>query len=279
MTTPRIFSLLIAITLVVFLCGPLSFADSDAESSGLRGQVNRPDLQAIDINAQESTNWSGYGIIGGPLGFNSVQGTWRVPTISASKKDTASSTWAGVGGGCTDSSCTTQDQTLIQAGTEQDSTAGKPTYYAWWEALPAPSVQAGGALSSTSYPVHPGDMMTVNIAVSNSAVWTIQITDGTSRHPKWTFSTTVPYSAAGLTAEWIEESPLTAGAGGAGQITLSNFHRVGFGGLSANGANPHLIATDQIIMTDGSGHVLARPSAPKRPGNAFSICYGSGPCF
>jgi hypothetical protein len=276
-TTQRISSIFLAVALAFFFFG----ADSEADSPSARGQLNRglgSDKVALRVNAEQSTNWSGYGIIGGPLGFNSVLGTWIVPAVRPSKNDTASSTWTGVGGNCTDSSCTGQDPTLIQAGTEQDSSAGKPTYYAWWEAIPAPSVQAGGALSTKNYPVHPGDAITVKIDVANGAVWTIEITDVRAGRHRWTFSTTVPYSAAGLTAEWIEESPLTAGTGGAGQIALSNFRRVGFSGLTANGANPHLVASDQIILTDGSGHVLARPSAPKGSGNAFGICYGSGSC-
>jgi len=278
MPAPRACSILLALTLTFFAGG---VAGSETDFSSTRGQVNHgigADQQALNINAEQSTNWSGYGITGGPLGFTSVQGTWSVPAVPATKKDTASSTWAGIGGNCTDSSCTGQDPTLIQAGTEQDSSAGKPTYYAWWEAIPAPSVQAGGVLSSQTYPVRPGDAVTVKIDVANGAVWTIEITDMRAGHQRWTFSTTVPYSAAGLTAEWIEEAPLTAGTGGAGQIALSNFHRVGFGGLTANGNNPHLRGSEAIVLVGSSGQAIARPSAPKASGNAFSICWGSGPC-
>jgi hypothetical protein len=53
-----------------------------------------------------------------------------------------SSSWVGIGGGCVTAGCTVTDTTLIQAGTEQDvNSSGQASYYAWWELVPAPSVQ------------------------------------------------------------------------------------------------------------------------------------------
>ena len=231
-------------------------------------------------SANQSSNWSGYGIAGAPGGFTSVQGTWVVPAIAPSSKDTASSTWAGVGGGCANPpSCTVVDQTLIQAGTEADNSGGKPTYSAWWEAIPGPSVTLmGGPLSPTSYDVRPGDSVTVTIS-SNLVVWTIEIQNVRSGAMHWTFSTMVPYASAGLTAEWIEEAPLTAGSSGAGQIPLSNFTRVEFDQLLANGANPNLMPADAIVLVNGNGKVIAQPSAPGSSGDSFAVCFGSGPCM
>jgi len=89
---------------------------------------------------------------------------------------------------------------------------------------------------------------------------------------------TIPYTPAGLTAEWIEESPLVIGSGGAGQQSLSDFARVLFTGISVNGATPELTSDNEIILTNGSGTVLAQPSAPEGSGNEFAVCYGSAPC-
>ena len=230
-------------------------------------------------SAGQSSNWSGYGIAGAPGGFTSVRGTWVVPAIAPSSHDTASSTWAGVGGGCANPpSCTVVDQTLIQAGTEADNTGGKQQYSAWWEALPAPSVTLmGGPLSQGTYDVRPGDSITVTIS-SNLIVWTIEIQNVRAGVPHWTFTQMVPYASAGLTAEWIEEAPLTAGTNGAGQIALSNFSRVEFDQLLANGANPALTPGDAIVLVNGNGKVIARPSAPGSSGNSFAVCFGSGAC-
>ena len=62
-----------------------------------------------------------------------------MPKASQHKKgeDEYSSTWGGIGGGCLETSCTVTDQTLIQAGTEQDVVSGKPQYSAWWKLIPA----------------------------------------------------------------------------------------------------------------------------------------------
>ena len=231
------------------------------------------------LNVTQSTNWAGYQIAAGPLAYNSIQATWIVPAIVASSTDTASAAWIGIGGGCTDPpTCAIVEPTLIQAGTSQDNSGGQPTYSAWWEALPAPSVPISGGIISSgqSFDVQAGDSITVTISASPAVLWSILIEDARANIPQWTFSTTVPYIEPGLTAEWIMESPLTAGTGGAGQIALSNFGRITFTGLEVDNAPPTLTSNDEIIMTDGSGNILAQPSAAS--GNAFSACYGSGAC-
>src|ERR1700712_1829249 len=72
----------------------------------------------------QSNNWSGYnqGSTEKGKNFTAISGTWTVPTATQHKAREAesSATWVGIGGGCQDTSCTTTDQTLIQAGTGQD---------------------------------------------------------------------------------------------------------------------------------------------------------------
>ena len=227
-----------------------------------------------------STNFSGYQLAGGPGGFKKTTASWTVPEVQASSTDTASSTFAGIGGGCTNPpDCTVVEPSLIQAGTEQDNSGGKPTYFAWWEALPLPQVQAtGGPLSSDTFDVLPGDVITVTVDGTNLIVWNITIANQRNGSPHWTFNTSVPYVAAALTVEWIVESPLTFGSGGAGQIQLSDFDRVSFFGLTANGAKVNLDPNQRITMTDGHGNVLANPSAPSGSGDAFSVCFGPALC-
>jgi hypothetical protein len=217
--------------------------------------------------AQTSSNWSGYVVAGPPHGFTAVSGEWDVPAVTCSaNEDSASATWTGIGGG------TAADPTLIQAGTGQDCRGGA-TYNAWWEAIPAPSADAGGVLGQ-GFEVGPGDHIIVTVDGSNLVVWSITIRN-TSRG--WTFNTTVPYGAAGETAEWIEEAPITAGTGGAGLSTLSNYGRVGFTAVTANGANPHLSTDEALAMVDANGQVISNPSAPAENGD-FRICFGSGSC-
>jgi hypothetical protein len=215
----------------------------------------------------QSTNWSGYGVTGGPLGFNQISASWRVPGSSCSGSDsTESASWAGIGG------LVSTDQTLIQAGTEQDCNGGKASYYAWWEGFPAPSEDVS---SSGSFPVQAGDVVTVTIDSTALLLWTITIHDATAG---WTFNTTTPFVAVGESAEWIEEAPLNVGTSGTALATLTNYGRISFSALSANGANPALTEADSIEMVNSSNAVISTPSAPGSGGDAFDVCFGSGSC-
>ena len=228
-----------------------------------------------------STNYCGYQRAGSLAGFRKVGATWIVPSVSTSSTNTKSGAWTGIGGGCADPpDCTLVEPTLIQAGTEHDSSGGQPVYYAWWEALPAPQIEAsGGLLSSQTFDVLPGDRITVSIDGSGLVLWNIDIVDTRDGATHWTFHTTVPYVVAGLTAEWIAESPLSIGTGGAGQPPLSDFGRISFFDLTQNGANPRLGEPgNAFIMTDGQDRVLCNPSAAAASGDAFTACFGSEPC-
>ena len=118
------------------------------------------------FNITQSNNWSGYnqGLLEKGKSFSSISGTWTVPTASAHKAKEAeySSTWVGIGGGCLNTACSVTDNTLIQAGTEQDVAAnGKASYYAWYELIPAPSTQV-------TLKVAPGNRITVSIKQTRS---------------------------------------------------------------------------------------------------------------
>ncbi|HUE39775.1 MAG TPA: G1 family glutamic endopeptidase [Candidatus Binatia bacterium] len=229
----------------------------------------------------KSTNFCGYQVAGGLLGFHKVGGSWIVPSVPSSGADSASSTWTGIGGACSDPpACTVVEPTLIQAGTEQDRSGGQAVYYAWWEALPGPSIQAsGGPLGTQSFDVEPGDRITVSVDGSSLVVWNIDIADERGGGNHWTFHTTVPYVAAGTTAEWIAEAPLSIGTSGTGQLPLTDFGRVSFFGLTQNGTSPRLAeAGTAFILDDAQGNVACNPSAPAGSDDAFTACSGAAPC-
>src|SRR5580658_6548090 len=81
-------------------------------------------------NQWGARNWSGYAIDSGT--YTSATGSWTVPTVIAPtthpRKAYFSSTWVGIDG--------FDNQSLIQAGTEQDWIGGSAFYQAWWEILP-----------------------------------------------------------------------------------------------------------------------------------------------
>lgn len=217
--------------------------------------------------AAKSTNWSGYVRTGGLGGFKQVGGSWTVPQPDCSgNATTASSIWPGIGG------YETTDQTLIQAGTEQDCSNGSASYYAWWEGYPAPSqdISSGG-----QYPVHAGDHISVSISNSALLLWSITIDNSTAG---WSYTTTTPFVAAGQSAEWILEAPLQLGGSNTGPTTLANVGKVPFSGLTANSANAALGSAQAIDMVNSAGSVLASPSAAAGSGDAFDVCYGAGSC-
>jgi Peptidase A4 family len=219
------------------------------------------------FNITQSNNWSGYnqGVLEKGKTFNQVAGTWVVPTASPHKSGQAeySATWVGIGGGCLNTSCTIGDNTLIQAGTEQDVAAsGKRGYYAWYELIPAASQRV-------SLAVAPGNKVTVNIKQTSPGQWSIVIRNATTGK-SWSKSTAYPSTMA--TAEWIEETPLLIGGGTSGIAALPKLSTVHITGATANGVAAGLASAERMQLVDGSGHVLATPSNPNKAKTAFNDC-------
>ena len=224
------------------------------------------------VNTNQSDNWSGYNIgidypqvKTGTL-FRSISGEWVVPKATQHTKGQAedSASWVGIGGGCVDDNCDVTDNTLIQAGTEQDvSSAGKASYGTWWEIIPEPE-------TSTSLAVAPGQTVRVTITESSSTPgdWSIVIKNVTTGK---SFSTTTPYSSSMDTAEWIEETPLEIGTTGSGLAAMPNLGTVHFRDATLNSANPKFTAVDEMQLTN-NGAVLATPSKPNSSTNGFNDC-------
>jgi hypothetical protein len=228
------------------------------------------------VNTNQSSNWFGYGQgaleQGGKL-FDSITGDWTVPaaTQHTSGQAEASSDWIGIGGGCVDAGCTVTDSTLIQTGTEQDVDAtGVPSYSAWWEIVPAPSI------SISNMTVSPGDHMHASISeLANDAnVWNITIQDVTKNE---SFSTTVPYPSTHATAEWIEETPLEIGTN-AGFAALPNLTNPAFSSGTVNGAAVKLTPSEEMQLIDSGGNVIGTPSAPTAAGSGFDACTWATTC-
>ena len=228
------------------------------------------------VNTNQSSNWFGYGqgtLEQGNKLFNSISGDWTVPAATAhtSGQAEASSDWIGIGGGCVDAGCTVTDSTLIQTGTEQDVDAtGAPSYSAWWELVPAPSI------SISNMTVSPGDHMHASISevVNDANVWNITITDVTKNE---TFTTTVPYASTHATAEWIEETPLEIGTN-AGFAALPNLTNPAFSSGMVNGSAVKLTPSEEMQLIDSGGNVIGTPSAPNAAGSGFDACTWATSC-
>jgi hypothetical protein len=227
-------------------------------------------------SAEQSDNWSGYGMNVSETGlttpYTSVSGEWVVPKVSAKTKGQAesTSTWIGIGGNTPNSALPTSDPTLIQTGTEQDVAAnGRTTYDAWWEILPEPETEI------TSMKVFPGNVMKATISQGSTPEdWTITIADLT-RGKADSFTTTTPYPSLMDTVEWIHEAPTLIGTN-AGVATLAKSAPVRLGGAKVNGKAVSLTKADKIQMTNSNGKVIAQPSKPNKQGTGFNVCVYSG---
>jgi hypothetical protein len=156
------------------------------------------------------------------------------------------------------------DSSLIQAGTEQDWGPQGVLYYAWYEMLPAVSIELGA--------VQPGDRVTVDIVKDGPGTWSITVDDSTEGS-LWTGS--VAYSAPQASAEWIEEAPTDAGTGNV--ELLADYGRVQFSNMGVQGAGTGTAVASPVYMVkQGSSNVVQSYPAPyDRSTDSFNLTYGT----
>ena len=169
-----------------------------------------------------SQSWSGYIIskANNPkLQVTFINASWVVPAVNATSSPQYASVWIGIGGQL--------DTTLIQAGTEQDSSNNQTAYYAWYELLPSYSVR----IDTVS--ISPGDVVDASLRLVDSTAnrWNIELSDSTTGQY---FGTTVNYNSTGSSGEWILERPTVNGA----LTNLADFGTAAFNGcyLAENGS-------------------------------------------
>jgi len=231
----------------------------------------------VRFAANKSQNWSGYNQ--GSHGARRHRCSMKSPATGRPDAEPTSSRRSRVllrldrhRCGCVDTACSIGDNTLIQTGTEQDIAAnGKRTYTAWYELIPAPETPIPSLI------VHPGDRMHAEIKeqVAGSNVWTIILNNATTGQK---FQTTKPYSSSHLTVEWIQERPTLISSGGTTLAPLPKLTNPKFDHGLVNGAAAGLKAAQEILMTNASGAVIARPSAPDPDADGFNACTYTASC-
>jgi hypothetical protein len=243
----RLLSPLIAAAVVVAL----------AATSGTASTSTRQ-FASNDGTPSVSANWSGYAlqdVNAAGLQFTSVTGTWKVPVTTCTSESTSSAAfWVGLGG----SSDTATG--LEQTGTGADCNTGTARYFAWYEILPASSVEV-------PLKVKPGDQITTSVNVNGTTVL-VQIKNRTR---KTSFTKALQVAAPDLSsAEWIAEAPSACTSGGRCTIVpLANFGTVTFTrAASIASSHPGTIndttwASDAIrlVPQSSSGFFAARNSA------------------
>ena len=232
-----------------------------------------------------SDNWGGYADTNDT--FSAVASSWTEPTVNCAGGASggslglggltgiagsllggpaaASAFWVGLDGYSSSS--------VEQIGTDSDCDAGSPSYYAWYEMYPNPSVTL-----PTTDAVHPGDRITALVS-SNAAgsSFTLMIKDATAG---WTFSTTQAGSGfARSSAEVIAEAPSECTLVFCNEIPLADFGQVGYSGSSladSAGKQGSLSAfnANEITMSD-NGTTLATPSSLSSDGSSFSMTWNT----
>jgi hypothetical protein len=213
-----------------------------------------------------STNWSGYADTGAT--FDSVSANWTVPAATCTQGTTYSSEWIGIDG--------YSSNTVEQDGTEVDCSGGIALYGAWYEMYGDASVNNGYsvALSSTQYPVSPGDAVSASVSLAASQ-WTLTLDDKTAG---WNFSIVVASPsppAAQSSAEWIVERPEVCSRT-CSLTTLTTVNPVTFTNAQATSTSASgsisQFSYAGMEMVDSSGTtVLALPSALSPDGTSFNI--------
>jgi hypothetical protein len=238
--------------------------------------------EVCGIVAQCSANWSGYALQSGRP-FTGVTAQWAVPTVASNSPNGESSTWVGIDGW--------GNNTVLQAGTEQDMGAfSGANYYAWYELFPAeeqPIPPFPGL--AADYKVEPGDVIQVSITPApgvpvpvpdSPSKWLIQVTNQTR---KWTYSTTQSYTGKLSSAEWIEEAVTEDGLLGSSISTLPNYGYVLFDfkdQVAVGGGplgSPHFSTADEISLNQlGVTGDYSTPSDPDGDLDGFFVAYSQG---
>jgi hypothetical protein len=262
----------ISISFFAFTISLLMLSAAISPALALSSQITEQTMSGASAHNKNyySTNWSGYEVSGSSGTVTSVSGSWTVPIVTGSNG--YSSFWVGIDG--------FSSSTVEQIGTASDISGGVASYYAWYEFYPNAPVD----LSSTTYPVNFGDVMsaTVNYLSSTTTgskhhvtvndVFSVTISDETA---DWTFSTQGTVANAAMSsAEWIAEAPSSI----TGVLPLANFGTVYFTSSSAtiNGQTGSINnwQYNSITMASGRGihlTIKAQPSSLSIDGTSFSV--------
>ncbi len=216
-----------------------------------------------------SINWAGYALDAPTGSVTDVSGSWIVPEVKCSKKNTYSAFWVGIDGD--------NSPTVEQIGTSSDCNGGSARYYAWYEFYPAYPVNI------KEVPVSPGDVVSGRVIYSSTSdQFTVSIEN---KNTGVGFKTTGKVSNAQRnSAEWIAEAPWRGTV-----LPLANFGISSFGYLftkdittnyaTIDGVTGNIgsfntsktVTVNKITMVSRSGKLKAAPSSLTPDGTSFQV--------
>jgi len=239
--------------------GGTSKADSTTRTFGTRAATVTPEV---------SSNWSGYAAISpdpeAPAEFTDVTSTWRVPKSSCTANRISSAAfWVGLGG--YDPASNSLEQ--LGTGADCDGSSKVPTYYAWWELVPAASVKIPLTIKA-------GD--TINAAVLVKGQTIVFSLKNTTRHTRFSKVLTTTQDLDTASAEWIAEAPSDCSSTGRCRpVPLTNFGTVTFTGIAAIG-NAHPGTLTDSAWTASAIELISTGSSDRFFGLADPLGDGVG---
>lgn len=205
---------------------------------------------AASAATETSANWSGYAVTAPSTSYTSVTATWRQPkaTCGTSAAGDSAAFWVGLGG------YSQASQALEQVGTSSDCDpeTGQPSYYAWYELVPNPSI------TIPSFRIAAGDLVTTSVNVLGGTTVEVQVKDRTRGT---VFTKKLAFASPDLSsAEWIAEAPSDCSSYRCRPIPLTDFGSVGFTRIAALGnetggtltANPGWTTTGIRLVPSGN---------------------------
>jgi hypothetical protein len=215
---------------------------------------------------ESSNNWAGYVAMSDTKrpakhSVSNVTGSWTVPTVRPSTRNSYSAFWIGIDG--------YTSQSVEQIGTGHDWINGSVKHYAWFEMYPRNSY------AIESFPLEQGDIISATIAYTNNGIFVMTIYNDTKRtYATIPTSYTTSTTAHRNSAEWIVEAPYNNGI-----LPLAQF---GTGHLThctatINGATKGLgrCATIALMMIDDRHKTKAVTSAVLADKESFFVTWQS----
>jgi hypothetical protein len=253
--------------------------------AGLVALLSGTARAASGVTPEISSNWSGYAAISADpvvaADFTDVTATWKVPRSTCTLNRVSSAAfWVGLGGYDPGSSSLEQ----LGTGADCDGSSKVPTYYAWWELVPAASVRIPMTIKA-------GDTISAAVLVKDQTI-TFSLKNLT-RHTRFSKLLTTSQELDTASAEWIAEAPSSCSASGRCRpVPLTNFGNVTFTSIAAIGNGHPGTLTDPAwtssaieLISDGStsrffgfGDILgsgvgAVPGDPSADGRTFSVSW------
>ncbi|KAH8701604.1 peptidase A4 family-domain-containing protein [Talaromyces proteolyticus] len=268
--TQFFFTMKVSVASLLLLAGSSAIASPLAARVARRNGVSRPNMRvgskANQINdAEQSTNWAGAVLVSS--GFTEVSASFTVPDpqIPSGGDDSTqycATAWVGIDG----DTCSTA---ILQTGVDFCIQGGDVSYDAWYEWIPADSVDFSGISFSA------GDSVSVSVVATSTTTGTATITNNSNgQSVTHTFTSSETTSTLCETnAEWIvEDFTLISSSGQESLAPFANFGTVTFTDSYAvqNGNQVDASGANTITLVDNNGNTLASPSVD---GSTVTVTY------